>query len=144
MRKTQAKHAGKSRSKPTPAKLKRATKARAATPKRASRKTTPRAVVSTSVAANKKNRSANSYFDNSHSDTKQAQVIAMLRAPSGATVDAIAAAVGWQQHSVRGFFAGIIKKKLGLDLISERGEDGRVYRVVEGKPAIATKVRQVA
>ena len=84
--------------------------------------------------------------DNPRSGTKQARVIAMLRAPSGTTVDAIAAAVGWQQHSVRGFLAGVIMKILALELISERGDNGRVYRVVEGKreAAIAAKVRQVA
>ena len=142
MRKTQAKHAGKSRSKATPAKLKRPTKARSAARKPTSQRVTlSRAVVSTPVTADKKNRS-----DNPRSDTKQARVIAMLRAPVGATVDAIAAAVGWQQHSVRGFLAGVIRKKLALNLISERGDKSRVYRVVEGKPeaAIAAKVRQVA
>ena len=142
MRKTQAKHAGKTRSKAPPTKLKRPTKARSAARKPASQRVTlSRAVVSTPVTADKKNRS-----DNPRSDTKQARVIAMLRAPVGATVDAIAAAVGWQQHSVRGFLAGVIRKKLALNLICERGDKGRVYRVVEGKPeaAIAAKVRQVA
>ncbi len=142
MRNTQAKHAGKSRSKATPAKLKCSTEARSAARKPTSQRVTlSRAVVSTSVIANRKNRS-----DNPRSDTKQARVIAILRGPVGATVDAIAAAVGWQQHSVRGFLAGVIKKKLALNLISERGDKGRVYRVVEGKPeaAITAKVRQAA
>jgi hypothetical protein len=142
MRKTPAKHAGKTQSKATPAKVKRPAKARSAARKPISQKVThSRAVVSVPVTIGKKHRS-----DNPRSDTKQARVIAMLRAPVGATVDAIAGAVGWQQHSVRGFLAGVIRKKLALNLISERGETGRVYRVVEGKPeaAIAAKVRQVA
>ena len=62
-------------------------------------------------------------------DTKQAQVIAMLRGADGATVDEIAAATGWQRHTVRGAIAGALKKKLGLDVISEKIEGrGRVYR----------------
>ena len=44
-------------------------------------------------------------------DTKQAQVVAMLRGADGATVDEIAAATGWQRHTVRGAIAGALKKK---------------------------------
>src|SRR5262245_33635452 len=66
-------------------------------------------------------------------DTKHAKVVAMLRDQAGATVAAIMAATGWQQHSVRGFLAGVVRKKLGLNLVSERGENGRVYRICNGK-----------
>lgn len=60
--------------------------------------------------------------------TKQAKLIEMLRAESGATIDEIAAATGWQPHTVRGAFAGALKKKLGLDVTSEKVEGrGRVY-----------------
>ncbi|MFY9828003.1 MAG: DUF3489 domain-containing protein [Rhodoplanes sp.] len=63
-------------------------------------------------------------------DTKQAQVVAMLRGADGATVDEIAAATGWQRHTVRGAIAGALKKKLSLDVISEKIEGrGRVYRI---------------
>jgi len=63
--------------------------------------------------------------------SKQARIIAMLRAPSGATIDAMVHATGWQQHSVRGFLAGVIRKKLGLNLISTAAESGRVYRITD-------------
>ena len=60
--------------------------------------------------------------------TKQATLIAMLRAPDGATIDEIMAATGWQPHTVRGAMAGALKKKLGLEVTSEKVETrGRVY-----------------
>ena len=65
--------------------------------------------------------------------TKHARIIAMLRTPAGATVAALMTATDWQQHSVRGFLAGVVRKKLGLNLISERTDKGRVYRIRDGK-----------
>jgi hypothetical protein len=62
--------------------------------------------------------------------TKQATLIAMLRAPDGATIAEIVAATGWQPHTVRGAMAGALKKKLGLDITSEKVEErGRVYAI---------------
>lgn len=62
--------------------------------------------------------------------TKQATLIAMLRAPEGATIEEIMAARGWQSHTVRGAMAGALKKKLGLEVTSEKVEGrGRVYRL---------------
>ena len=64
--------------------------------------------------------------------TKQAQLIAMLKAPEGASVDEIVTAFGWQAHTVRGAIAGALKKKLGLQVGSEAIEErGRVYRIAE-------------
>ncbi len=65
--------------------------------------------------------------------TKQAALIAMLRAPGGATIAEIVAATGWQPHTVRGAMAGALKKMLGLEVTSEKIESrGRVYRLAEG------------
>lgn len=62
--------------------------------------------------------------------SKQAQLIAMLRGTKGATIDEIAKALSWQPHTVRGAIAGALKKKLGLDVTSEKDEKrGRIYRI---------------
>jgi hypothetical protein len=63
-------------------------------------------------------------------DTKQSQLIDMLKRPEGATIDEIVNAFDWQPHTVRGAIAGALKKKLGLDVQSEKVEGrGRVYRI---------------
>lgn len=65
-------------------------------------------------------------------DTKQAQLIAMLKHRKGASIEEISEKFGWQAHTVRGAIAGSLKKKLGLDVISEKIERrGRVYRIAE-------------
>jgi Protein of unknown function (DUF3489) len=65
-------------------------------------------------------------------ESKQARILAMLRAPSGATINAMVHATGWQQHSVRGFLAGFVRKKLRLNLVSAATESGRLYRITDG------------
>jgi hypothetical protein len=57
-------------------------------------------------------------------ETKQNIVLAMLRRANGASVAEIIAATDWQPHSVRGFFAGALKKRLKIDVVSDKGEDG--------------------
>ncbi|WP_131111595.1 DUF3489 domain-containing protein [Sulfuricystis thermophila] len=63
-------------------------------------------------------------------DSKQAQMIAMLRRPEGATIHQIMDVTGWQAHTVRGALAGALKKKLGLSIVSDKPQGGeRVYRL---------------
>ena len=54
----------------------------------------------------------------------------MLREKRGASIDQLVKATGWQKHSVRGAISGTVKKKLGLKVISEKTDDGRIYRIV--------------
>ena len=69
--------------------------------------------------------------------SKKAYIIAMLRAPGGATIEAMARAAKWQPHSVRGFLAGVVRKKLGLTLVSADSENGRVYRITDRTASVA-------
>ena len=70
-------------------------------------------------------------------NSKQARVVELLRRPSGATVATIVEFTGWQPHSVRGFFAGVVRKKLGLKLASVKSDGGRIYRIAGGgKPGV--------
>ena len=62
-------------------------------------------------------------------DSKQSRVIAMLQSPAGATIAAMMKATGWQQHSVRGFLAGVVRKRLKLKLGSKKVDGVRVYQI---------------
>ena len=70
---------------------------------------------------------------NTKRGSKQASVIAMLRSPAGATIDAMMKATGWQQHSVRGFLAGVVRKRLKLKLGSKKVDGERIYQVTGGE-----------
>lgn len=73
------------------------------------------------------------------SGTKQSTAIEMLRSPNGANIDALMNATGWQKHSVRGFLAGIVRKRLKLNLDSTIVEGVRVYRVIDDASEDAAK-----
>jgi Protein of unknown function (DUF3489) len=66
-------------------------------------------------------------------NSKQARVLALLARPSGATIASVMRSTGWQPHTVRGFLAAVVRKKLGLKLESEKTDGERVYRIVAGK-----------
>jgi hypothetical protein len=57
----------------------------------------------------------------------------MLQSPAGATIAAMIKATGWQQHSVRGFLAGVVRKRLKLNLSSKKVDGNRVYQIANGE-----------
>jgi Fic family protein len=89
------------------------------------------AVGSTSRKA-KKGKAKEKAAPATRANSKQAQLIEMLKSRDGVTIDEIVKKFDWQAHTVRGALAGALKKKLGLNLISDKIEGrGRVYRIAE-------------
>ncbi len=61
--------------------------------------------------------------------SKQDRLVSMLRSPTGATIATMMSVTGWQQHSVRGFLAGVVRKRLKLKLGSDSSDGERIYRI---------------
>ena len=85
----------------------------------------------TAVSANATKASAN----RANPDSKQDKIVALLQRPKGATLDDLVEETQWQKHSVRGFLAGTVRKKLKLPLLSEKIDGVRTYRIGTGKAA---------
>jgi Protein of unknown function (DUF3489) len=92
----------------------------------------------------KKSSSAMATSVSRRTATKRDRVLTLLRSQGGTTIAAIVRATGWRPHSVRGFLAGMVKKKLGLDLASEKTSSGRTYRIVGEKTASANRSEAAA
>lgn len=105
--------------------------------KRQGRSGTSAAKKRPSVAS--KRRATKKSEGKSTTESKQDNVIALLRRPEGATLDALVKATSWQKHSVRGFLAGTVRKKLKLPLMSEKIDGIRTYWIGKTKAAKATK-----
>jgi Protein of unknown function (DUF3489) len=106
---------------------------------RAARSKSSNKVRSKKQATKKKARPAGKPKRKNKAGSKQDRVLALLRRPDGATLDVLVKATGWQQHSVRGFLAGMVRKKLKLPLRSEKVDGARVYRIGVGKPTKAAR-----
>ena len=92
---------------------------------------TKRAQKSKSAPRHKANAAADQKLNIGRAGSKQEKVLGLLRRPQGATIADVMKATGWQAHSVRGFFAGVVRKKLGLPLLSQKSDDDRIYRIVQ-------------
>ena len=93
-------------------------------------------------AATSSRQSGNPVGENADAVSKQSHVIAMLQSPTGTTIAAIMKATGWQPHSVRGFLAGVVRKRLKLKLGSTKLDGTRVYQIAGGKSDSRRSKRQ--
>jgi Protein of unknown function (DUF3489) len=97
-----------------------------------SKKSRPASSSATTVAKASQTATSNHKGQKAASASKQSRVIAMLQSPAGATIAAVMKATGWQPHSVRGFLAGVVRKRLKLKLESKKVDDSRVYQIANG------------
>src|SRR5258705_5191597 len=86
--------------------------------------------VSTAITARR--TTGDRKVERAESNSKQSRVIAMLQSSSGTTIAAMMKVTGWQQNSVRGFLAGVVRKRLKLKLCSKKVDGNRVYQITRG------------
>ena len=99
-----------------------------------------RKVRSSSKVRAKAGRSRIVVHHRTRANSKQARVLALLRGSNGATIATVMRTTGWQPHTVRGFFAAVVRKKLALKLESEKTDGERVYRIVAGSTSADSAV----
>jgi Protein of unknown function (DUF3489) len=105
----------------------------AAATKRASKPIASPKVITPKAAETSNNKSG------APTHSKQEQVLGLLRRPEGATIAAVTKVTGWQQHSVRGFLAGVVRKRLKLALSSTKIDGERVYKVAKAARALGSR-----
>ena len=96
---------------------------------KSAKKRSPRSTAARATAAKPPQPAITDPEKKNDASSKQARVIEMLQSPTGMTIAAMMKETGWQQHSVRGFLAGVVRKKLKLKLNSKKIDGSRVYRV---------------